>query len=125
MTDISVQSTGLHAEKRGWLAGEHGTEPGANPSITLDVSAFTDLVDGSIPSGTLLTRKGGKYAPAAEGETPAGLLFSTVRVVRADGSKASTVGGALFVHGFVNAARLPKTVSPDMQAKLPLIVWYS
>ena len=37
MTDISVQTTSFQVEKRSWLLGPHGTEPGATPSITLDV----------------------------------------------------------------------------------------
>ena len=59
MTDISVRSTAHQVEDRSWLWGPHGTEPGATPSITLDVSAFTAAVhypNGYIPSGTPLAQ---------------------------------------------------------------------
>ena len=68
MTDISVLSTPFQVEKRSWLLGPHGTGPGDNPSITLDVSAFTAGVhypNGFIPSGTPLARitASGLYGP--------------------------------------------------------------
>lgn len=73
MTDISVVSTAFQVENRSWLLGPHGTDPGANPSITLDISTFTSgthYPNGYIPSGTalsLITAAGGgvvgKYAP--------------------------------------------------------------
>lgn len=55
--DISVQSTQSQVEDRSWLLSEHGTEPGATPSVILDVSAFdesTHYPNGYIPSGTAL-----------------------------------------------------------------------
>lgn len=68
MTDISVLTTQYQVEKRSWLLGTHGTDPGSNPSITLDVSAFTPSVhypNGYIPSGTNLARitATGLYGP--------------------------------------------------------------
>lgn len=133
-TDISVTTTAHVAEKRGWLWGEHGTEPGATPSVTLDVAAFTGAThypNGHIPSGIVLgriTASGlyGPYDPAAvDGtEDPAGLLFSSV-AVRAGSTK---IGGAILVHGFVDPARLPfptGTGAADeaAQAALTLIYW--
>lgn len=68
MTDVSVLSTSFQVENRSWLLGPHGTGPGDNPSITLDVSAFTPAVhypNGYILSGTPLGKitASGKYGP--------------------------------------------------------------
>jgi hypothetical protein len=68
MTDISVQSTAFQVEKRSWLLSPHGTEPGTNPSITLDVSAFdasTHYPNGYILSGEPLAESAGLYVPYA------------------------------------------------------------
>lgn len=134
MTDISVQTTNYQSENRGWLWGSHGTGPGDNPSVTLDFSKFTKAThypNGFIPSGVVLGKvtATGKYGPydnaASDGrETAAGLLFGSIRV--ADGS--TSAGGALFVHGFVNAARLPLqsgigSLDTAGRADLNLIYW--
>lgn len=68
MTDISVTTTSWQVEKRDWLLSPHGTGPGTNPSIVLDVSAFTPAVhypNGYIPSGTPLAKitSSGLYGP--------------------------------------------------------------
>lgn len=116
MTDISVQTTSLQAEDRSWLLGPHGTGPGDNPSITLDVSAFTAAThypNGYIKSGIVLGKitATGKYGPyvdaAVDGTgTAAGILFSSVKVPNlADLTK--DVGAALLVHGFVDPNKLP------------------
>jgi hypothetical protein len=68
MTDISVLSTPYQVERRPWLLSPHGTEPGATPGVTLDVSAFTPSVhypNGYIPSGTPLAKitASGLYGP--------------------------------------------------------------
>ena len=131
MSDINVQTTNYQAENRGWLWGTHGTGPGDNPSATLDVSLFTQAThypNGYIPSGTVLGKvtSSGLYGPydpsATDGrEDAAGLLFGTLK---ATGRPA----GALVVHGFVQASRLPfqsGTGSADSAAKtaLNLIHW--
>lgn len=116
MTDISVLNTSYQVEKRSWLLGPHGTDPGATPSITLDVSAFTAAThypNGYFLSGIVLGRltATGLYAPyvdaAVDGTgVAAGFLFSAVKVPNlADLTK--DVGAALLVHGFVNPAKLP------------------
>lgn len=59
MTDIGVYTTAVQVEKRSWLLSPHGTDPGTNPSITLDISAFTSTVhypNGYIPSGCPLAK---------------------------------------------------------------------
>lgn len=120
MTDITVTNTATHrAESRGWLWGEHGTEPGATPSITLQADLFTDGArtdDGYAPSGIVLGRvtDSGLYGPydatAEDGRaTAAGHLFGSVRL---PAGGTGRVGGALFVHGFVDPARLPVASGP-------------
>lgn len=111
MTSLNSRRWSAQSENRAWLRGPHGTEPGANANITLDIPAFADLFpNGFIPSGTLVgkitaSEKFGPYDPAAlDGtETPAGFLFGSLPV-----SVGQTiVGGALVDHGYVNADRLP------------------
>ena len=131
-TDISVHSSGYQVEDRSWLVGTHGTD--LTPSVTLDISKFTKNThypNGFIPSGTALGKvtATGLYGPydnsASDGrETAVGLLFSSVRAIdTSTGSALSKVGGARFVHGLVNAAKLPATVDANGKADLPLIVW--
>ncbi len=134
MTDFRVQTTTSQAESRGWLRGPHGTEPGANPSITLDITEFTagtHYPNGYIPSGCVVGKvtATGLYGPydnaAADGrEVAAGLLFNGT-TVNAGQTKALN---ALFVHGFADATRLPfqsGTGSLDTagRADLTLIYW--
>ena len=123
-TDIAVRTTAtLQTEKRNWLWGPHGTEPGDTPNIVLDLSAFvaaTHFPNGHIPSGTVLGRvtATGLYVPYNDAfdadavtagqqgdgrEVAAGLLFSSVTVP----SGATRIGAALFVHGLVKASKLP------------------
>jgi hypothetical protein len=148
MSDISVSTTAYQVENRSWLLSPHGTDPGTTPSITLDISAFTaasHYPDGFIPSGIVLGRitATGLYAPydnafdadpATAGqqgdgrEVAAGLLFSAVKVPNTADTTID-VGGALLVHGFVNAGRLPIAagiagggfLDAAGQADLPLI----
>ena len=39
-TDISVKRKTHPSTSRSWLTSSHGTEPGTNPSITLDLALF-------------------------------------------------------------------------------------
>lgn len=128
MLDIAVQSTSYQSERRNWLWGPHGTTPGDTPSIVLDLSQFvaaTHFPNGYIPSGIVLgqvTAVGaanrGLYVPyndafdadpATAGqqgdgrEVAAGLLFGSITVP----AGRTRLGAALFVHGFVLAAKLP------------------
>ena len=108
MSDITVVSTDYTGENRSWLAGPHGTEPGATPSVTLDISLFTP-VNGVIKSGTVLGKvtASGKYGPYNNAlstgvETAAGILFGSV-AVRSGQTQAAA---AMLVHGFVYRAKL-------------------
>jgi hypothetical protein len=130
-----VVSAAYQVESRGWLAGEHGTEPGSTPSATLDLSLFTEAdhyPDGYIKSGIVVgkvTASGlyGPYDPAAvDGrEAAAGLLFDSETVE----SGQTQATNALLVHGFVNEARLPYSgvtgaIDAAGKADLAHIIWY-
>jgi hypothetical protein len=116
MTEISVGSTTFQVEKRSWLLGTHGTGPGDNPSVKLDVSAFTAAThypNGYLLSGIVLGKitATGLYAPyvdaAVDGTgTAAGILFGLAKIPNLLDLTKDT-NGALFVHGFVDAAKLP------------------
>lgn len=120
MTDISVGSVAYQVERRSWLLGNHGTGPGDNPSITLDVSAFSaaqHYPNGYIPSGIVLARliaSPNKYVPYLESSATdgtavaAGILFGSVKIPDLLDLTKDT-GGALFVHGFVDVSKLPLT----------------
>lgn len=129
-----VVTNSFQVESRGWLWGPNGTEPGDNPSITLDISKFTagtHYPNGYIPSGCVLgkvTATGlyGPYNPgAADGtQVAAGLLFDSETV--ATGQTQAT--NAMLVRGSVNPLRLPfqsGTGSIDTAGKtaLNLIYW--
>ncbi|MFE2997995.1 head decoration protein [Nocardia sp. NPDC059246] len=126
MTSISVkQNPTFRGENRKWLIGLHGTDPSANPSVTLDVSKFTQAThypDGFIASGMVLgqvtaTKRYGPYdAAASDGRQIAvGFLFGTLPV-----TGETKVGGALVKHGFVDAAQLPANNGLDAAARTAL-----
>lgn len=133
-TDISVHSSNYQVEDRSWLVGQHGED--ITPGITLDISKFTKAThfpNGYIPSGTAIGKitTSGLYGPYVDGasdgtQTCAGLLFSSVRAVDTNtGNNLAKVGGARFIHGAVNTAKLPANSGIDANGKadLPLIVW--
>jgi hypothetical protein len=113
MSDITVRRSTFQSENRSWLRGPDGTLPGDNPSIVLDVSAFTagtHYPSGFVPSGTVLGKitTSGLYAPydpaATNGsETAVEILFSSVTI----GSGATRVGGAGLHKGEVIPSKLP------------------
>jgi hypothetical protein len=122
MTSLFVETTyTLQPEKRNWLLGPHGTEPGATPTVTVDISAFTAAThypNGYIPSGTVVgtitaSSTGGVWMvgpydnAAADGrQTAVGFLFNSVKVPNpADTTK--DVADAILVHGFVDPNKLP------------------
>jgi hypothetical protein len=132
MTSLNVSTTGIQAENRAWLRGPHGTEPGANPNVTLDISKFAGLYpNGFIPSGTLLAKltTGGKYGPydtaATDGtEVAKGFLFGSLTVEPG----ATVVAGGLLNHGYVNETKLPfqtgkGSVDADAKAALTHIIF--
>lgn len=109
--DFRVRSTNYGATNRGWLRGPHGAEPGANPSVVLDLTKFTNTtVSGVIPSGTVVGRVTtgglvGEYDPAASDgrQTAIGLLFNPEPI-----NTGQTKGAnALVQSGNIDPARLP------------------
>lgn len=108
------------------------TATGATVSTTT-AGATAHYPNGYIPSGLVLGKisASGLYGPYDNGagdgrETAAGLLFSSLRAIdTATGNPLAKVGGALFVHGFVNEAKLPAQSGLDAAAKtdLKLINW--
>lgn len=131
MTSIAVTKTSQVTENRSWLASAHGTEPGTNPGVTLNVALF-DQADhypaGFIRSGTVLGRvtATGLYGPydntANDGrEVARGHLFGSLSV-----KDVTKVGGALLVHGFVTEAKLPPNHGLDSAGKADLsMIHYS
>jgi len=133
-TDISVQSTSYQTEKRSWLLSEWGQGPGENPSVTVDISAFTagtHYPNGFIPSGTAVgvvtatsdanhTTVGPYDNAAVDGrQTCVGLLHSAVKVPNlADTTKDA--GGALVKCGFIKLSKLPFALDAAGQADLKL-----
>jgi hypothetical protein len=136
MTDISVVTTASQVENRAWLLGPHGTEPGTNPSVTLDLSTFdaaTHYPKGYIPSGIVLAKvtATGLYGPydntatdgrEIEADDRLGHLFGSLPVK----TGSTKIGGAIVVHGFVKISKLPfqtgsGSLSADARAGLRLV----
>lgn len=127
--DFAVRKTDdLSAESRGWLRGGHGTDPGSNPSVTLDLTAFDGLhPDGFIPSGTVVAlNEDGLAVPydSAGTDNAYGLLFNSETV--ASGQERGV--NAVLRHGNIDPSRLPfedgKGAFDDgAKADLPLIDW--
>lgn len=133
--DLRVRKTSdLVAESRGWLRGMHGTDPGSNPSVTLDISLFNQAShypNGHIPSGIVVgkvdaTGLCGPHDPAAtDGRQNAyGLLFNSESV-----SSGQTRGlNAVVRHGNIDPSRLPiqtgtGSFGTAAKSSLPLIDW--
>lgn len=129
--DFSVRKTDdLVAEKRGWLRGMHGTDPGSNPSVTLDLTLFAGLYpDGFIPSGTVVTKDAdtglcGPYDSTAPTKAAYGLLFNSENV-----ASGQTRGvNAVVRHGNIDPSRLPFETGKGAfidgaKTDLPLIDW--
>ena len=113
---IAVTSTSYQVDNRSWDLSPTGNGPGENPTITLDISAFTAAThypNGYLLSGIVLGKitTGGKYAPyvdaAVDGTgTAAGFLAYAVKVPNT-ADLTIDAPAALKVHGFVDAAKLP------------------
>lgn len=98
--------------KQDWLASRMGCD--VCRTITLDLALFTanHIVNGYIPSGTLLGKvtATGFYGPYVQGaggdgrETNAGHLFQDVKMTSGD---THEVGAALYWFGIVKESNLP------------------
>lgn len=114
MTDISVSTYQYQVDSRPWLVTAHGTE--GTPSIPLRVASFTAAThypNGYLLAGIVLGKitASGLYAPyvdaAVDGTgTAAGILFASVRIPDLADLTHNT-NGALVVHAFIDAAKLP------------------
>jgi hypothetical protein len=110
-TRTGVTTTSYQAPKRDWLLGLHGTDPGSNPTATLDVSMFTagtHYPNGYIPSGTMVSRvASGLWGPLDTTATGLehGLTIGDVTVNAADLTADAATG--VLKHGFVAYAKLP------------------
>lgn len=131
MSDISLTTTSYQVENRSWLLSQWGQGPGENPSIVLDISAFTEAThypDGYIKSGEPLgkitaastatkTVVGPYDGAASDGrETCIGLLHSSVKVP----ASGADPGGALVKAGFIKESKLPRTIDTAGKADLKL-----
>lgn len=124
MTSIAVEKIGQYGgEDLSWRPSNHGED--MTPSITLDVSKFTEAThypDGFIPSGVVVGKvtASGLYGPydaeATDGtEAPVGHLFASLSV-----KGRAKLGGAVYVHGLVDESRLPSGHGLDAAAKTAL-----
>src|SRR5690349_1960925 len=109
-TRTGITRTSFQSPKRDWLLGLHGTEGGANPSATLDISAFTagtHYPNGYIPSGTVVSRvASGLWTPFdSTNGLEHGLTLGDVTVNAADLTQDAATG--VLKHGFVAYAKLP------------------
>lgn len=118
MTNIAVTSTAYQVEKRSWLLSSHGTDPGTTPSVTLDLTTFTEAThypNGYVMSGIILGKitASGLYGPYASGavdgrQTAAGILFGSLKV---PSDTSVRIAGAMLIHGFVSEPKLLSIVA--------------
>lgn len=116
--DLTLKSINFSQDRRDWLGSQHGTD--VSRSITLDVSTFTagtHYPDGYLKSGLPLGKitASGKYGlyddTKVDGrQVCVGLLFTGVEIIDRRGRVSTTVGGSMFVHGFIKTALLPVTI---------------
>jgi len=129
MTYIGVKKTDYQAEDRSWILSQWGLGPGENPSIVLDISAFTKAThypNGYIKSGEPLGKitATGLYGPydnaAADGrEVGAGFLHSAT-VVPDMSDTTKDVGAALVKAGFIKESNLPRAIDAGFRTDLKL-----
>jgi hypothetical protein len=113
MTDISVATVAYQVENRNWLLSQHGTDPGATLSITLDVSAFTagtHYPNGYLLSGTPLAKitATGLYGPYS--------VTDEVQTITEGGSGLTSY--TLTYSGQTTASISPTATAAEVQAAL-------
>ena len=121
-TYLARTTTSYQVENRPWLLGLEGTQPGQNPSATLDVSAFTagtHYPNGFIPSGTVVSKlANGLWGPfdaaAASGEH--GILFGSCRVPNLADLTQDVAGALVTSFASVDWNRLPAGGRPTLAA---------
>lgn len=129
-TYLGRTTTTYQTEKRPWLLGLEGTKPGDNPTVTLDVSAFTagtHYPNGYIPSGTVVSRlASGLWGPfdAAAVSATHGILFGSVTIPNLADLTQDVAGAVVRNNANVDWNRLPTGGRPTVAAlrtALPLI----
>lgn len=131
MTNIGVETKSFQAPNdRSWLLSMWGQGPGENPTVLVDISAFTAAThypNGFIPAGTHLGKITatsdankivvGPYDNAAiDGrEVFYGFLHSDVKVPNVADTTKDT-GGAAVVMGAIKLSRLPFALDAAGQA---------
>jgi hypothetical protein len=133
-TYIGVSKNDYQAEDRSWLLSQFGQGPGENPSVLLDISAFTKAthypngyIKSGEPLGVITASSSGEQlvvgpydGAAVDGrETCYGFLHSAISVPDVN-DNTKDVGGAAVVAGFIKLSRLPRTLDAAGQADLKL-----
>lgn len=127
MTEIAVTTTGTYqAEKRSWLLGPHGTDPGSNRGITLDASLFTagtHYPNGYFPSGLAISElASGLWGPLDTALTAKhGLLYGSIKVPNPAVTTVDVGAAAVCAFAVVKLSKLPIAVNSTGQGKMPLI----
>ncbi|MFI7096437.1 head decoration protein [Streptomyces lydicus] len=119
--DLSLKTVSYSQDRKDWLGSQHGTD--VLRSITLDVSTFTKAThypDGYLKSGIPLGKitSSGKYGlyddTKTDGrQTCVGFLWTGVEVIDHRGNASTSVGGSMFIHGFINTAKLPVSIDAN------------
>lgn len=116
MTDISVWTQQFEVEDRSWdLTPVDG---GFVIQGTIDVASWDatqHYANGFIPSGAVVAKdtSSGKWVPyldasaTAGHSTAVGILKSSVRIKRLDGTIPTAVAAAALVHGVIDTTKLP------------------
>lgn len=119
-TRTGVTTTSYQSPRRDWLLSLHGTDPGMNPSATLDLSALDAggyAPDGYVPSGTVVSRvASGLWGPFDSTVTGLehGLTIGDVAVDKNDLTQDAATG--VLKHGAVAYAKLPAVGRPTADA---------
>jgi hypothetical protein len=129
-TFLSRTTATYQSESRPWLLGLQGTQPGDNPTATLDISAFTagtHYPNGYIPNGTCVSRlASGLWGPfnAAEASGIHGILFGSIVIPNLADLTQDVAGAVVRNNANVDWNRLPTGGRPTLAAlrtALPLV----
>lgn len=130
--DLSLKTESWSQDDQSWLGSEHGTTMGR--PITLAIAAFDEATyypDGWIKSGTGLavftsganTGLWGPYVTGTATDGSATLVGFLLAGVPAPRNATANVGGALFDHGRVVAAKLPHVIDSAGWADVAGRIW--
>lgn len=122
-TYLAKTSASYQTERRNWLLGLEGTQPGQNPTATLDVSDFspssTFYPNGFIPSGTVCSRLAsglwGKFDAAAASGVH-GILFGSITVPNPADTTQDVAGAMVVSFASIDYNKLPTGGRPTISA---------